>query len=220
MSGSASLHTIRPYEPERATEVRATARIVSRFGQLNDPLVQYIQQSEVVLGCVAWLTDWRVLDTLRGVSACAFAVQKEPMWKGTSKRATRMRKAYQALPGGIPLSMFPSPLKHLRARSGPDVLGAVNPVGWLPVGRHTPLMHHKFIVRARRVGDALEPLAVWTGSFNFSQTANRGFENGVEIHSPDVADAYLREFARVAALSEPLMWTSREPAPFYTVSRT
>ena len=75
-------------------------------------------------------------------------------------------------------------------------------------------MHHKFLVRleyndrAESASDYLLPVAVWTGSFNFSKNAGYSFENAVEIHDAVIATAYFEEFARVMSLSEPLEWES------------
>lgn len=61
------------------------------------------------------------------------------------------------------------------------------------------------------------PDAVWTGSFNFTVNAGRSLENAVFIRDPVVAAAYLREFAQVTALSEPLDWYAEWVAPEYRI---
>jgi phosphatidylserine/phosphatidylglycerophosphate/cardiolipin synthase-like enzyme len=76
-------------------------------------------------------------------------------------------------------------------------------------------MHHKFLVRGTHSAEGLVPSAVWTGSFNFSNNAGNSFENAVEIHEVNVAQQYLNEFARVAALSEPLNWSHDWVSPQY-----
>lgn len=52
--------------------------------------------------------------------------------------------------------------------------------------------------------ELLSPTLVWTGSFNFSKTAENSFENAI-IENPDVALAYANEFAQIFALSELLL---------------
>lgn len=53
-----------------------------------------------------------------------------------------------------------------------------------------------------------DPVKVWTGSFNFTNNATRSFENAVVIHDKIIAEAYMREYQQIAALSEPLDWSS------------
>lgn len=47
----------------------------------------------------------------------------------------------------------------------------------------------------------ITPYAVWTGSFNFSQKAERHLENAVLIHGNSIAEKYFREFAQIYLLS-------------------
>jgi len=74
-------------------------------------------------------------------------------------------------------------------------------------------MHSKFIIRVNRG----RPVAVWTGSFNFTVNASASnIENAVEIHDPVIAGAYLDEFARIAATSEPLNFTAGKADPTWS----
>lgn len=81
---------------------------------------------------------------------------------------------------------------------------------------HSPRMHHKFFVAGHRQGRRWVAQRVWTGSFNASHNAASSIENAVVIDDPTIAAAYLDEFARVYAISEPLSWTSRNPRPELT----
>lgn len=58
---------------------------------------------------------------------------------------------------------------------------------------------------------------VWTGSYNFTQNAERSWENAVIIRDPVIADAYLREWAQLYSLSEPLDWKSPYVAPEWRI---
>ncbi len=51
-----------------------------------------------------------------------------------------------------------------------------------------------------------EPKAVWSGSFNLTNTAGMSFENAVVLTDPKLVAAYYQEFCSIAALSEPLDW--------------
>ena len=88
--------------------------------------------------------------------------------------------------------------------------------------RRRPLMHHKFLAFAEL---SLRPVTgsgqanpyeavewngqvLWTGSCNLSRMAMRSREAGYIMRDPVAADAHIREWAQIAALSEPLDWTS------------
>ena len=60
-------------------------------------------------------------------------------------------------------------------------------------GRKKVLMHHKFCVGFR----GKKPGWVATGSFNFTKSACRHFENIMIIEDPDTAEAYYEEFLRL-----------------------
>jgi hypothetical protein len=63
----------------------------------------------------------------------------------------------------------------------------------------------------------LQPVAVWTGSFNATKTGGRSFENAVIIRDRRVATAYAHEWAQIFALSEPLDWTTPWCEPEYRI---
>ena len=50
---------------------------------------------------------------------------------------------------------------------------------------------------------------VWTGSCNLSRQSHRYRENTVIIRDPAIASAYMREWADLMSLSEPLDWGTR-----------
>lgn len=193
--------------------------ITTHFGDLTDPVVDFIRGSEAVVGCVAWLTAAPILEALSEVET-AIVVQKEDFLRPDQgqKDSWRqaLRKSYGAITNGFARYQFPFPFGMM------DYLGdsTVDPVSC--VGNHNtdkraamPRMHHKFLVRGAQTDDRFVPSAVWTGSFNFSKNAGNSFENAVEIHDVDVAQQYLNEFARVAALSEPLNWSRDWVTPQY-----
>lgn len=62
-----------------------------------------------------------------------------------------------------------------------------------------------------------KPYAVWTGSFNFSDNGTKSFENAVVIEDVAIAEAYLEEWGQIAALSEPLDWSSEWMAPEWRI---
>ncbi len=81
-------------------------------------------------------------------------------------------------------------------------------------------MHHKFLVfcewrepdysMASRI---LNPIAVWTGSFNATFNATRSLENAVVIRDPEIAKMYFQEWASVIGISESLQWNYEYVCP-------
>lgn len=186
------------------------------FQGLESRLIALINEAEVVVGCVAWLTNHAILNALierRGVS---IIVQKEDFLRPDVAAKIgwqfRLRQAYGLLPSMSRYS-FPTLVGGLSVCSSPD-LASVRCVGNHNAASTTgPRAHHKFAVFCRwnhqdddAYGGEIEPYAVWTGSFNFTETANRSFENAVVVHDVGVATAFLHEYSQIVALSEPLDW--------------
>ena len=181
--------------------------VTAHFGDVASALETFITGSEALVGCVAWLTSPRMIAALSG-RPVALVVTKEWWLRSTNRTAlsVRRRELYATLTGGLAAEDFPAPLSGLGGRIDP-----VRAMGHNPRARSAahPLMHSKFLVRLV----SGRPVAVWTGSFNLSKSAESNIENAVEIHDPAIAAAYLAEFARVEALSEPLDFAAGRIAP-------
>lgn len=206
------------WEPRRRTSVvsEVAGTVTVHCGDLSAAVIDFINNAESIVGCVAWVTSKPMLDALaRCPGGAALVVQKETNLRSSrSHWPAELRNRYLTLPPGPMRALFPAPLSELAA---PPRLGSVRCVGFASSGANAnaPRMHHKFIVAGRSDGDRWVPEAVWTGSFNFSANAGDSFENAVVIADPAVAEAFLNEFCRVSALSEPLDWTSRLAKPEY-----
>lgn len=203
--------------PARRGDVNTPhATVRTHFGRLQDPLVEFIAHSEVLVGCVAWITNRQVLEAL-AQRRVALVVQKEDWWKKPDARGVALRSRYAALRGDIPTSALPAPLSRRRHLLSPiSCLGYGATHQGRPGGATPPLMHHKFLVRCSAQTSPggqtlLLPSAVWTGSFNFSGNADDSFENAVEIHDPGTAASFLSEFALVASLAESMDWRLGRP---------
>ncbi|KQO98711.1 phospholipase D-like domain-containing protein [Leifsonia sp. Leaf264] len=188
----------------------ATPKVISHFGDLHTPLEEFIRGSEAIVGCVAWITSMRLVDALAS-RPVSLIVNKEWALRSTDQNpiAVRNRDTLYRLTGGLSRKDFPAPLSEI---TGDDLIDPVRCVGAVSRSEQTPLMHHKFIVRLERG----KPTAVWTGSFNFTAGADRNFENSVEIFDPKIAQSYLAEWARVAALSEPMEFAAGKADPDWT----
>ena len=78
-------------------------------------------------------------------------------------------------------------------------------------------MHNKFLIFCKieknKKNKNIEPYAVWTGSLNMTDTATRSFENSVCVKDKKICKAYMKEWAQIYALAEPLNWTNEECEP-------
>lgn len=189
-----------------------SGKVVAHFGDVATPLAEFLAESESVVGCVAWITSPRFVDQLVG-KPVSLIVNKEWALRSSdsSPSAVRSRTNLGRLTGGLRRQDFGLPLNRV---TGVDTIQAVRCAGHLSRTRaaNTPLMHHKFLVRLHS-GKAV---AVWTGSLNLTVAGELNLENGVEIHDPSIAAAYLDEWARVAAISEPLDFTAGKADPTWT----
>lgn len=206
-----------------------SGRVIAHFGDMTRPAINFIRGSSVVLGCVAWLTSFPILEGLAAVGDVAIIVQKEdflrPDLGATEGWKTELRRRYDRLSCNIQRYSMPAPLSSMSYLSDPTV-PAVRCAGHFNTAKSQamPRMHHKFLVRctnhqtdATLTAADLRAEAVWTGSFNFSNNGAQSFENAVEIHDEGIATAFLQEFARVAAISEPLDWTSEWAEPTWRI---
>lgn len=195
------------------------------FRGLTAALIEEIGRADAVFGCVAWLTDFAILDALRGKDV-AIVVQKEdflrPDLGAKSDWKTRLRSKYDALSCDLTRYSFGNMIGHM-STSGDPTLEPIRCVGNYNRDKVPafPRMHNKFLIFSR-VKDkedepTLEPYAVWTGSFNLTLNAQQSLENAVLMTEPTLVDAYFREFGQIMAISEQLDWHSDWAAPEHRI---
>lgn len=174
-----------PAPPVKDQNERAVVVVVPHFDNLTSHLKRYIKDATSVVGCVAWLTHYEVLAQL-AEKPCGIVVQKELYLRTDVKRSSpKLRAAYDSL------------------RPLPNATDAVRCCGLGRSRQGIARMHHKFFVF---LDDQDKPYAVWTGSFNVSQTATLSLENAVYVADPVVAAQYYHEWKYVLSLSESLDW--------------
>lgn len=181
--------------------------VTVHFGDVATAVEAFIRDSPMLVGCVAWVRSKRLVAAL-AERPVALVVNKEFALRTQGRPE---REALMPLRGGVPSVALPAP------RPRTDSLEAARCAGWAVKGKFGALMHHKFLVRLDADG---APVAVWTGSFNLTAGAESNIENGMTITDPVVAAAFLAEFARVWALSEPLTFTAGTPTPGSTAAGT
>ncbi len=194
------------------------------FKNIKTKLIEKINSFDVILGCVAWLTDFEILDAMARKQT-AIIVQKEDFLRpdinevGNNDWRNRLQKAYSRLKFDYCRHNFTNRLNGL-SYCAESILEPVRCVGNYNKDKAPafPRMHNKFLVFCK-VGheqsefdngyeEIIIPCAVWTGSFNFTKNAGLSFENALFIDDIDIAKSYYNEFGQIAALSEQLNWQS------------
>ncbi len=198
----------------------------------KDGLIEIISRYEIVLGCVAWLTDFNILDALAKKKDVSVVVQKEDFLrpdKNESDSAGRWRKTlrtkYEAIPAMERDYLWRyGPGRAVLMRRTTEYADldkcAIRCAGNYNSKKSPafPRMHHKFAVFGKRydAGDERHNPgfiksnffveAVWMGSMNWSWTDS--VDGAVFIEDPKIAELYYNEFLVVRSHSESLDWTS------------
>jgi hypothetical protein len=208
--------------------------VTAFFGNLESHLCNAIRSADFVVGCAAWLTNHRILNALSAPKwGCQVVVQKEDwlrpdigsdrqgQWKGV------LRERYDELHCDIDRHEFSRSLEMPFLSEN----WCVDEHGIRCAGNHNsarspafPRMHHKFFVMCDVEVDAefhmptkIVGRSVWTGSFNPTANGTKSRENAVLIASDEIAQAFLREWFQVYAISEPLDWESEWCQPEYRI---
>lgn len=131
------------------------------FHNHKDTLIELIGRYQIVLGCVAWLRDYDVLDALAQKLLVQIVVQKEDSLRSDStqssksrkkydERKIKLREKYDALPSPYSWSTFGGDFTQLSPISDleNDRIDAVRCMGHHNRDKELsfPLMHHKFLI--------------------------------------------------------------------------
>lgn len=204
------------------------------FRDLEAELIKQVLNADVVLGCVAWLTNEPVLDALASRSAVSIIVQKEdflrPEQRSNSSWKSKLQARYARLDNGF--SLYADGLEgtvlHCMSYAGSPEFEPIR-----CVGNHNsekspafPRMHNKFLVFCNLESNSGEehahapnfkPYSVWTGSFNITYNATNSFENAILSNDPKIVNAYFQEYCQIAALSETLDWENDWVEPEFRI---
>ena len=195
------------------------------FRDLSSALISEIRKADAVFGCVAWLTDFDILDAMRGKEV-AIVVQKEDFLRpdigAGSDWRMRLRTKYDALSCGLLRFAFSNMISSL-STCGDSTIEPIRCVGNYNREKTPafPRMHNKFLVFAK-VEDMSSmsvpvPYAVWTGSFNFTLNAQNSLENAIILRDTKLVEAYFSEFGQIMAISEQLNWQSEWIEPEHRI---
>jgi len=209
-----------------------TDELEVHFRHLEAKLIHMIKEADLIVGCVAWLTSTPILNALAGVpSGVSIVVQKEdflrPDIDSRGGWAARLRQRYEALIPTYERYGMGNLVGQLSV-SGDASIQPVRCMGNYNTDKSPawPRMHNKFLVFCQtsepnpddEMGyPAINPYAVWSGSFNLTKNANLSLENAIVIRNRAIVEAYYNEWQQVLALSEPLDWTAEWCAPEWRI---
>ena len=144
------------------------------FRDLESNIIRYIKNADIVVGCVAWLTSFPILNSLKEKVAVSIVVQKEEFLRpdyGEKKDCSnkRLYKAYNSLPRLYRTNKATSEAIVLRTNtmdSEAEPISAIRCVGFARRKNQfsLPLMHHKFLVFCRYKG-IYEEYEDYTGKY-------------------------------------------------------
>jgi PLD-like domain len=220
---------------ERLGDFQATSedsRTSVLFKNLESELIGRIEEADVILGCVAWLTSESILRALSKKEGVSIIVQKEdflrPDLGSTSNWTSTLQKLYNAIPSN--LSRYDEGLTgtalHMMSFATDPKIEAIRCVGNHNSNKVAafPRSHHKFVVfckclenSSKGSGLNYRPYSVWTGSYNFTKNAGQSFENAVVSSDANIVNAFMKEYGQIAALSEHLDWNSSWTAPEWRI---
>lgn len=199
------------------------------FRDLECRLVELIREHSDchVFGCVAWLTSPRILTALKKCRSVQIVVQKEDFLRPDSDNqnnyTNKLRDMYQSLP---------TMESRFDMKYGVDRLSTMCKWGVEPVmcaGNYNevkspafPRMHNKFITFCRPTFDdsLYKGVAVWTGSFNFTNNATNSLENALILQANEgdqIIESYVKEHHQIYSISELLDWEHKWVCPEYRI---
>lgn len=189
---------------------------------LEASLLAWLSKQEAVVGCVAWLTNEKVLNALNSLKICQVVMQKEdwmrPDYDGRHP-ARHSRKHYDGEAGfcrlelaeTIGLSTCGDPSVDRFRCFGQSTSAQTSGPMQTAAPPARPVMHHKFLVGCAMqsyLDDGypslkLIPRSVWMGSFNMTKGARRNMDSAVVMGAGPAA-LYYREWLDVFSHSERL----------------
>lgn len=199
------------------------------FRDIEDTIVRKIMSYPIVLGCVAWLTNEKILKALATRELVQIIVQKEDFLRPDSDNWTsqKLNKLYNDLPKGLAIpTHFGNKTNTIldgvyKYHGDGEFLDAIRWAGEFNVDQKTafPRMHNKFLVFCDSLEElyseeeddlipTLKPLAVWTGSFNMTYNSTNSLENGLFLRDKNIVLAYYRQWAEIVGISDMLDWST------------
>lgn len=225
-------------QPESLIDPKASSidgKTHALFRDLENEIINRIREADVIVGCVAWLTNGAILRELSKKQSVAIVIQKEDFLRPDldvgSNWKQELRESYEALK--CVFERYDEALKgtalHFMSSCGDPGIDPIRCVGNFNKDKKPafPRAHHKFLVFCRTLPNksvdpnsrsaSFEPYAVWTGSFNLTHNAVNSLENVIVSEDKNIIRSFFEEWAQVEAISEPLNWSSEWVAPEWRI---
>jgi len=205
------------------------------FRDMENTLIRHIKDADVIIGCVAWLTNTKILKALKKVKhGVSIIVQKEDFLRPDCVKIGNLNKLYNDINGlkwhcagrEVDIDCKPDISRYSMCSLEDNFTAPIRCLGNHNKDKHPafPRMHNKFIVFCKITNEKtiddlkkVRPYAVWTGSFNLTHNSSNSLENAVYIEDHDIALKYTNEWAHLLCLSEPLDWESEWCAPQFRI---
>jgi len=166
---------------KRQTKVDSKIRIHFNGTSIVSAICRRIKRPEVcyVVGCVAWLTNVKILSTLaEHVDGVCLIVTRDKVSRCESNKR-----------------------KYRRLKCLNDAKSPIQTIGTSGTKWTKALMHHKFLVFLDK--DQV-PLSVSNGSMNLTESGVRHLENCIFLESSEAGEIFKTEFLRLFGISKPL----------------
>lgn len=191
-------------------EIKNGNNIIPYFDDIEIHLLKYINESTYIIGCVAWLTNENIIDAIIKKEGCKLIVNKEEYLSSklhhrNNRYCCNLRNKYDNIKDLCEIKIDKSnpiynnliePLINTNKKGAILTCGIVN---------NKCKLHHKFIIFYDK---SLNPIGVWTGSYNLSVNSNYSLENVIFIKDEYVINEYLKEFIMISKKSEPYNWVN------------
>lgn len=216
--------------------VSADGKISVYFKNIEQELIKKIDEADIVIGSVAWMTNKPILNALSQKIATAIVVQKEDFLRpdinisipiNNTTWKMNLKNLYSRLPRKLTryADGWKGTVLHNMSCCGDPYIDSVRCVGNLNSEKVSafPRAHNKFVLFCKKNDNDykqwlnFKPYEVWTGSFNFTQNSTKSLENVVSIKDEIIVNSYLKELAQILAISEELDWKSEWMSPDWRI---
>lgn len=189
-------------KPEKQSDFSKNSKDIDvYFKNIEDIIVEKIRTSNNIVGCVAWLTNKRILKELSKKETVCIVVQDEDFLRpdiGFDGNKQKFKETMKNLYDKIPNNEIY--LTNLGINMMRSVESGIRRCGYINKDKVPafPRMHNKFIICDNK--------EVITGSFNYTENSTNSLENIVCIREKSIVDAYYHQFGDIVVMSVPLNW--------------
>lgn len=185
--------------------------ILVYFENLETKLIEHISNCAYVMGCVAWLTNKNIIAALEKSKGVKIIVNKEEFL--SSKMEKSKLNFYKNLRGKY--DNIKNMFEDKTVLSSDIFNNYFNCVEGVKKDRNSILtfgivnccskLHHKFLIF---FDENVNPIGVWSGSYNLSSNSNYSLENALYITDQQIILKYIDEFRCIYQHSESYDWKS------------